>query len=186
MKSTKTPSSTRRQAGFTLIELGLVLAIVALVLGGVILAFQMHKNNTTKNLSVQYITLISSNAKQLFGQAGAYGDVNTEIAVRSGLIPRELRIAGTNTANNPYGAPITVTPGNGTGTNDLLVLGWGNVPGVEACNSIVRSVERDLRRVVVAGTTVKPLDGVLNSNTLTTACDVPAGVVALELAIGRS
>ena len=68
----------------------------------------------------------------------------------------------------------------------MLVLGWGNVPGVEACNSIVRAVERDLRRVVVAGTTVKPLDGVLNTANLTTACDVANGVVALELAIGRS
>lgn len=186
MKPTINATSTRRQAGFTLIELGLVLAIVALALGGVILGFQTHKNNNTKNLSIQYITYISSNAKQLFGQAGAYGDVNTEIAVRSGMIPRELRVAGTNTANNPYGAPITVTPGNGTGANDLLVLGWGNVPGVEACNSIVRAVERDLRRVVVAGTTVKPLDGVLNTANLTTACDVANGVVALELAIGRS
>ncbi len=185
MKAKQHSAAFHKQGGMTLIELGLVLAVVAIILTGSLIGYQTMMSRAAQNQSIQYITMISANAKQLFGQAGAYGDVTTEIAVRSGLIPRELRVPGTNTANNNYGVAITVAPGNGTGTNDLLVANWGGVPGGSVCSTIVRAVERELRRVVVGTTTVKPLDGALNTATTSTACDVN-GVVQLEVSIGRS
>ncbi len=173
-----------QQRGFFSVDLGLGLLIGSLLIGIAALAFSKNFRNTSLTANTQYIRTIASNAKASYGQRGVYGEVTTAMAVSSKLIPEELRDGQAVTATNPYGGVITVTPANGTGTNDLLVLSWPNVPSNQ-CNDLVTSVERDMRRITVNAVVVKPLDGVLNNATTATNCEA-AATVPVVFSIGRS
>jgi hypothetical protein len=175
---------SRKQRGVFSVELGLALLIGSLIIAAAAVFFSQNMRKTSLNTNVQYIQMIAGNAKTTYGQRGAYGDVTTAVAVRSRVIPAELRDGTAATATNPYGGVITVAPANGTGVNDLLVITWPNVPANQ-CNDLVTAISRDMRRITVNGVEVKPLDAALNNATTATNCEA-ADSVPVVFSIGRS
>lgn len=177
----------RRQGGFLSVELGLVLLVVAVLVVGAVAYYNSNLRKTSISTNVQQIQAIAGAAKATYGYQNLYGQVTTAVAVQGHLIPVSLRDGAASTATNNFGSAITVTPVNGTGTNDMLQVVWGNVPS-DQCSDIVLGVASSLRRVSVGATVVKPLDGAINIATLNTACEANTntGNVDLTLAIGRS
>lgn len=177
----------RRQRGFLSVELGLVLLVVAILVVGSVAYYNSNLRKTSISTNVQQIQAIAGAAKATYGYQNLYSQVTTAVAVQGHLIPDSLRDGAASTATNNFGSAITVAPANGTGTNDMLQVTWGNVPS-DQCSDIVLGVASSLRRVSVGGTVVKPLDGAMNIATLNTACEANTntGNVDLTLAIGRS
>jgi type II secretory pathway pseudopilin PulG len=180
-------NGNRRQRGFLSVELGLVLLVVAILVVGAVAYYNSNLRKTSISTNVQQIQAIAGSAKATYGYQNLYGQVNTAVAVQGHLIPDSLRDGAANTATNNFGAAIVVSPVNGTGTNDMLQVTWGNVPS-DQCSDIVLGVATSLRRISVGATVVKPLDGAINIATLNDACEANTntGNVALTLAIGRS
>ena len=175
--------------GFLSVELGLVLLVVAVLIVGAVLFFTDNMRKTSVSSNVQLIQAISGAAKSTYGARNDYANVTTTIAVRSHTIPTEMRDGSATTASNPFGASVTVAPAtSGTGgANDVLNLIWGNVPA-DQCSDIVTSVASAMRRIEIAGTDVKTLDGTLNNANLTTQCESAgtSGNVSITFVIGRS
>jgi type II secretory pathway pseudopilin PulG len=180
-------AAARRQDGFLSVELGLVLLVVAITVVGAVTYYSSNLRKTSISANIQQIQSIVGAAKASYGIQNRYSQVTTAVAVQSRIIPESLRDGTATTATNNFGSAITVASGNGTGTADMLLLNWGNVPASQ-CADIVLGTESSLRRVSVAGTIVKPLDSELAIATLNTACETNSntGNVALILAIGRS
>ena len=180
-------SHMRKQHGFSSVELGLTLLVVAILVVGAIAFFTSNLRKTSVQSNVQQIQALAGAAKATYGYQNLYGQVTTAVAVQGHVIPDTLRDGNDATATNNFGSPITVAPSNGTGTNDMLLVTWGNVPSSQ-CSDIVIGVANSLRRIDVGATNVKPLDGALDVGALNTACEVntASGNVDLTLAVGRS
>lgn len=175
------------QRGFLSVEMGLVMLVVAILVVGAVVFFNSNLRKTSIQNNVQQIQSMAGTAKATYGYQNLYGQVTTAVAVQGHVIPNSLRDGTAATATNNFGSAITVVPANGTGTNDMLNVAWGNVPA-DQCSDIVLGVASSLRRISVGATIVKPLDGTVAIAALNTACEVNTntGVVALTLSIGRT
>lgn len=174
----------KNQRGFSSVELGLTLLVVAILVVGAIAFFTKNLRQASITNNIQQIQSIAGAAKSTYGYNNQYGQVTTAVAVRGHLIPDSLRDGTAATATNNFGAAITVDPANGSGTNDMVKLVWGNVPSNQ-CSDIVTGISGSARQIQVGTTDVQALDGTLNIDTLTTQCET-GNVVSLNIFIGRS
>lgn len=180
-------SVRKNRLGFISAELGLVLLVVALLTIGAVTMYSNNLRQASINQNISDIQTIASTSKSAYGVSNLYGSVTTAVAVRSHIVPTNLRDGTAATATNSFGSAITIAPANGTGTNDLLSLTWPNVPSNQ-CLEIVNGVSPSMRRITVGGTVVKALDSSLVVATTTTACETNTsdGVVSITFDIGRS
>jgi hypothetical protein len=172
-----------KQKGWLSVELGLTLLVAALVIAGVVIGYRNSQLKTSISNNVSEILFTASNANSKYGTTGRYGDVTTEIAVRSGVVPSQLRTPGTDQAANRFGGVITVEPATVTAPNDVLEITWPNIPANQ-CSGIVTGVQAEFRVITVATETVK-IDGqALNFAALEEACESPRPVTAV-FSVGR-
>lgn len=171
------------QRGLSMIELGLVLIVVAIIGVGVYQAFANQQRRTEIDQNQAVISNILGALQAQFGKTNTYGDITTAVAVQSRVFPADLRIGTTNTAQNSYGGLIEAAPATCVSTNDCATLSWPSVPRAQ-CSEIVTLVQPYARRVQIGTTDVKPLDGALNVGTLSTTCD-GAATHTLVFTVGR-
>lgn len=168
-----------------MLELSIVLVLVSVVAFAAFVGYQRNARRVSVKDNTSLITETSAELKKKFGMTNNYGNVTTALAVQSRAIPEELRIPGTNTAQNSYGGLITAVPATLTQPNDAVQLDWNLVKQAE-CIDLVIGVNDVARRIEVpAGTAVKATDGMLNLATLATQCELAANT-AIVLFIGRS
>lgn len=176
MKTAQKRISIRKnQNGDFLVSLTIALIIVGLI---VMSAMNWYRENSAKadvSEAIKLVNSIGGNLRSQFGANNEYANLTTAIAVQSRAIPKSLRVTGGNTANNPYGGAITAVPVNCSGTSDCVSQSWANVPAAQ-CAELVLGTMSGARRITVAGTVVKPLDGSISSSGLGTACDAAAPV----------
>lgn len=170
-----------RQMGVSIIGvlLGLVLSGIALSI--VLTQYQAADSaqNVQKNIS-NVVTIIGS-AKANYGSL-AYGNLNTTTAIGSGVIPTSL-VVNSTTAANEWGGAVTLVDNSAT-TPATALLSWAAVPS-DICQQLVNGTHPAARRIQVAGSDVKPLDGTLNIATLNTRC-TSATAVAVTWTVGRT
>lgn len=171
-----------KQRGFSMLEIGVALIVIAGAAYAVFNAFENNSRRASIQDNTNAITQISADIKKKFGLNNQYAGVTTAVLVNSRTIPQEMR-TGAGTANNTYGGAITAAVQTLTVANDGLRLTWPRVPTSE-CMDLVTGTQQVARRVRVAGTDVKPLDGALNQTTLSTQCE-SAAVVTVDYDIGR-
>lgn len=129
----------------------------------------------------------AANLRMKYGSTNQFLQATTANAVRSSVIPAELRDGSASTASNAFGSAIVVAVDSLTGTSDAAKFNWGNVPSNQ-CSDIVSGTAGEFRKITVAGADVKALDSTLNLTTLETQCE-SAGVggnVSLVFWVGRS
>jgi prepilin-type N-terminal cleavage/methylation domain-containing protein len=173
----------RRQRGLTMVELSVVLVIAALLIAAVFTALNANQRRVELRDNQALITQIASELQGKFGRTGQYANTTLALAVQSRAIPEELRVAGTNTAQNGYGGLIALAAQTCTVANDCLDLTWPQVPQAQ-CMDLVIGTQNVARRISVNGVVVKALDGALNLGTLATNCEA-AGIVPVLYSIGR-
>ena len=173
-----------RQQGFLSLEAGLVLLVVALAIVAAVIYYRDNLRKTSINTNVTQMLATAGAARSTFGQANRYVDVTTAIAVSANVIPSTLRMGTEQTATNGFGGAIEAAPAQLTTANDALRIEWPNVPSGQ-CIEIAMGIQGELRRLDIAGTTVKPIDAPLNLATTTTACE-SAGTVAIAMFVGRT
>lgn len=174
----------RKQRGFGAIEFGLVLLLIGALIAAAVLFYRDSQRKQSVNNNTSDIIFISGNLVSKYGQLNRYGDVTTELGVKSGVIPAHLRVPGTDTAQNRFGGLIELTPTTLTSANDSVAITWPNVQSKQ-CSDIVTSVEGEFRVITVGGTQVKSDGNTLNIDGLESACDVDAPV-ELVFTVGRS
>lgn len=182
MKTQKTQPTNRQRGAFSL-EFGLVLLALLAIIATAVWWYRDNLRKTSVNDNTAQLMHISSNMISKYGKPGRYADVTSSIAVRSGVIPNNLRDGTGDTATNLFGGSITTAPDTLTGANDSVLLTWPGVPRNQ-CSDIVAGVAQEFRRIDVAGATVKADAGQLDVAALEDACD-GADTLDLSLYIGR-
>lgn len=167
--------SRTKQAGVSMIELSIVLVIVAVLSAAVFFGFQANSRRVEVADNISAVTETAASLKKSFGRQNLYTSLTpvatgTALAVQSRSIPENLRTTNT-TANNSYGAAITVLVGNLGVAGDSATLTWPQVPANQ-CMDLVIGTKDVARRITVGAVVVKPTDGVVNLATLATQCDI--------------
>jgi len=175
----------KNQRGFALLELTVAIILVSLLGAAAIYAYQANQRRTEVKENVTQVIETSAELQKKFGINNQYGAVTTAIAVQSRAVPSNLRVTGTNTAQNSYGGAITAAPLTLTSADDSIALTWSNVPQSQ-CIDLVQSGHQVARRVRVAATVVKVLDTAAPVvATLATQCE-SADRVDVIFDIGRT
>lgn len=98
-----------KAAGFSLIELLLVIGFIA---GALVLAFVTYPKvqaTNRANVEAQHITIFSGGIKNLYATAQNFSTLTNKVLVDSKVVPDDLQVAG-SAINNIWGGDITVAP----------------------------------------------------------------------------
>lgn len=166
----KTNRRKNKQGGYTLIELGIVIALIAAALIIVIRAAGSVGSSSKASNETAAITQLISNAKAL-KSGGTYG-ANTNmvpILITANQVPGAINNGGT-TLTNQWGGDVTVI-GNGP---QLTVTDAG-VPA-DACQAVVTGVGNgDTTLTVTVGSSVVPTtNGTISTAAAASACGTTA------------
>lgn len=178
--------SNCRQAGFTLIEIGVVLLLIAIA--GIVVFTRFVDNRDSSNVN----TMASDLSKVAVSVASVFPAPQTFVALGNNVATANCAVLINNglfqgtSFRAVGGVPPDLrhlfddgTVGCGAATlvnaNDGFTLQFNGMRD-DTCSKLVRASESNARRVSVNGTVVKPLNGQLNPATLGTQCTIVASV----------
>jgi PilS N terminal len=175
-----TIKSTRRQKGNGLIFAVLGIAMLGI---GVAAALPLFTNNTAKagvEASInEHIDLIAD-LKRNYSQTNYVG-VTTAAVAQQGIFA-SLRNADGVSATNRWGGAITVADNNAVLPGTSILTSTAVVR--DDCARFVNGIAGSLRQISIAGTVIKPTDGIVNPVTLGAQCQ-SAATVLMSGVIGR-
>ncbi len=160
--------SRKKQGGFTLVELVVVLAIIVAAIGAII-ARQMSASQTSKVQSeAGNLQAIVGKVNSTFAGRPNYVGATTAFLLAQGAFPTSM-VNGGAVVNTWQGA-VTVAAGAGNTTVDITYAG---VP-TSACIELVANTSRSYNEVTVGATKTKNGAAVADLTATQTACSAAA------------
>lgn len=166
----------RKQGGFTMVELGLVLVVAAIALVGVITYFS---NNSTAAQSQQLVNdLTSLSGKVKSAYANNYGAITNAKLDTGGFfngLPALNDVAGVVTTNLG-GGTLTVAPGTVTSANDSVMYTITQIPDA-ACIPLVSAMAKGATKLLVGAKVVKAVGAKADPSQIICANDANTVVI---------
>ena len=160
----------KRQRGFSLIELIVVVAIVGLVAAAVISRSASTQQSTQIQTESQNLQSIVGKAKSVFAGRPNFNGATTAFMLANGAFPTSM--VNNNVVTHSWNGAVTVAPGANPTTLDIT---YAAVP-TAACIEFVSSQSRPYVEVTVAGTAVKNGAAVADTGATQAACESAATV----------
>ncbi len=132
----------KRQAGFTLIEIIIALAVIGVAIAGMLYYQNRAEAGQKANNSVSALTSMVGNIKSTFAPANSFAGVTAGNLVSAGLVVEPFTGAGT-AITDPWGNAVVI--GGAPGFFGIGVL----APNSEICMKIVTGLVRSAARVTV-------------------------------------
>ena len=165
----KTIRKWKKQLGFSMIELMVVLAVIGAAIATVLIYQQRAQSNNQANNVVQAQTSMVNKIRMFLGPSGTYNALSTAAVIAMNVAISPLIVNATaGTINDPWGNALTFT-GNaavaGSPTSFVITIG-GTTAAIdhESCNIIASSLVNGAD-VVHIGLTANLTTGVLGSIT---------------------
>lgn len=175
--------SIKKQRGFTLIELGIVLA-----LSGIVLFYAVSKMTSTGDqvraqALVGELAQIVQNTKRLYATQGSYNGVTIAALRNNTVFPSSWNGTAAGTITGPFTGAVTVGATTLTTADDAVMITTPNVP-TSVCSEAARMLADGVNIITVGGTVVKANNGALNIDTLGTQCSA-ANSVSFAVTFGK-
>lgn len=166
---------TRRQKGFTLVEISIAVVVAAALLFGVFWLVGVIGERSAVKDEIQNFTTLANDTRTKFRNQGSYTGITPAVLVQLGVVPPEM-VRGTNIVTawetNLDVAPTTLNGNAGDGVRFTYTLPR------KSCSDFIDGVARNAARITVGGTVVKNVPGgvnTVNQANVATACNAPAG-----------
>lgn len=152
MKKTMSAPSLNRsvrralQAGFTVVEMMVVLAIGAVLIAGAVYGYQMVYTSKAQN-EMKYLDQAMECSRNVYANQANFAGAAIATLVNNNCFPASLAVGkatATATVNNSFGGAITVAAVNLNGTNDGLEI---TIPGLpsDVCVNMLRLMSKPAR-----------------------------------------
>jgi prepilin-type N-terminal cleavage/methylation domain-containing protein len=162
-------NSPRKAKGFTLLELLLVVAIVAIALAVLFFLFGKVQSKSTAQTEAQNLVTMAADVKGLFSPQGNFTNINDQVLVQNNVPPTGM-VSGTNIVNG-WGGAVTVAAA-GTGDSEATFQ-YDGVPTGDSCSGFVQGAQSAFSTITVNGQTVKDVTtgAQFSAATLGAACN---------------
>lgn len=185
---TLSQAAKKRQAGYTLVELSIVMAVVAAIMvGGLMAARKVYLSTSINNQSKDSVTVISKLQRQYAGRGGTTG-LTTDVAAGLGIWPtnRAINNNGTWTVNGAVSGTTewvsaNTTAATGLSTNSGFIYTIKNVPSA-GCSELVTSMD-SLAGYIWVNATTAGAESTAPATSVPTTGRVKASGAALSLAL---
>lgn len=161
--------NNRKNKGFTLLELMLVIAAAIALIGiGLLIYRQVQSSSTGLSASTSVMQLTSS-IKQLYPNPNFTG-VNVQTLIDTKKAPEQMVVG--NTLVNTWGGQVTIAAANyNGGTNNAVAITVAGVP-TDGCNNLIAAVQGSFQVIEVGATKVKDDANsvAFNTNTVAAQC----------------
>ncbi|MCA3155374.1 MAG: prepilin-type N-terminal cleavage/methylation domain-containing protein [Burkholderiales bacterium] len=155
-----------RQSGFTLVELGIVLALIGIGLFFAISKMQETGDASRAQNTASDISVVVQNVQRYYATAATFPDpfVPADL-IANRVVP--VKWADGAALVGPFGGVPALTRQAGLAGEANITI--PNVP-TRVCSEMARIMADGFREIAVAGVVVKPVNGVLDLNALGTQC----------------
>lgn len=176
MSKRSTPSfkSRKQSRGFSLIEFGIVVALIAGATVIVYLMFSGRNDSATASAEAQNFTMMAADAQQKWRAQGNFTGINAEALINNGVVPSTMVVG--STIETRWNTPVTVAAGTITSAGDSAVFTY-QVPR-RSCADFVTQAGSSAVVVAVDGTDVKNVpagENTMNVTTVGSSCDSTSG-----------
>ena len=171
----------RTSKGFTLIELGIVLALIGIGLFYVISKLGETSDASKAQNLVSDLSGSITNTKRLYVTQQSYSGVAIATLRDNAVFPTSWNVGGTITG--PFTGAITVAAATLSTANDAATITVPNIPS-RVCTEVARMMSDGVNVMAVGGTTVKANNATLNVAVLGTQC-AAATSVPMAFTFGR-
>lgn len=181
-----------RQGGFTMVELGIVVAIAAAILVIALTVVPTVLSNNRSNAEMQELPSVVTNIQKAYSNAPNYNGATLDAVIRLNALPSErvtIPAAGLATAANRWGGTITMAVATITSTDDIVRLVYTGVTERE-CKTVIQGLGGLTRRIYVDsansgtagnGTIVKADGAAVVLATLGTACGTVTNSITYDI-----
>ena len=169
-------SLKKRQSGFTLVELGIVVAIAAIIIGIGLVVVPSILASTRANAEISELPTITTKIQRAYANQPNFAALTQAGIVNLNVFPESVVNKTAGTIANRWGGAVTIAPATLKQANDAVAITSADIPTAE-CLQIGQGVEGAMRKITV-GTTVVKADGVSAADpaALGTACNAAATV----------
>ena len=185
---------TKKQLGFTLVEIMIVLAIIGTAIGGVLYYQSRAENTQAATKTSSDVALMASKIKTYFRPSNSYTGVTASSINGMALVSAPMKFDGTNMVD-PWGTTMTV--GGGT-LSFAISMGGATAPiDKEICTSLATALSDKATAVRIgaaasvstSGSTAGTISGgnlykgagtSADPSALTTGCNEASTVIAMQ------
>lgn len=175
----------KKAGGFTLIEFGIVAALLAVAAMGVYTLYNNKKDTSIASNEAQMFTMMAADAQSRFSAQGSYENADAASLVANGIVPNTM-VSG-DSINTRWNTTVDVTSASLYGNANAGLQFTYSVPA-KACSDFVSQAQASAVLVSVAGSPVKDAQNdttsALDVAALGTACGT-SGSTAVSLTISR-
>ena len=165
----------QRQAGATLIEIIMVVALIAIITIGALVYYNTAQDGSRVQEAVGNVTALSAVIRNQFSTQGDYAGITQDVVMRFGGVPESMLVKnGVNPRNlkhpwnNAVGA-VTIATATTTAADDSFEITLNRIPA-KLCNDLVSKTYRHFLRTEVGSTAVN------NVASISTACGTSGDV----------
>ena len=158
--------------GFSLLEILLVLAIAAALVIGAFIIYPKIQASARVDTEAKNLATITAGIKSLFGSQATYIGLSLDSANNAQIFPDNMVLSSTRARYNAWrgeGSLSAEQDGPSNVMGNSFSITYKGVPA-EECSKLVSSVAGYFYIIKVATTVVKPADGTLDIDSLTTQC----------------
>jgi len=130
-----------RQAGFSLIEIIVVLAIGALIVAGALSLYSSASSSQSSSQLYSDLSAIRASVKTLYSTQGGYGTASlNSILINAKKVPTTMSVSGT-TINHALNGTVTVTGATGNFTMTVTEIPTDVCIGLLSAASVFTSIQ---------------------------------------------
>lgn len=177
----------KKNRGFSLIEFGIVVALIAGATVIVYLMFSGRNDSATASAEAQNFTMMAADTQQKWRAQGNFTGIDAASLVNNGVVPSTMVVG--NTIETRWNTPVTVAAGTINSAGDSVVFTY-QVPRRSCADFVTQAGSSAVVVDVAGGTTVKDVpngDNTMDVSALGGACDTTAdgGNVPVALTVTR-
>lgn len=158
----------KRQAGATLIEIIMVVALIAIITIGALVYYNSAQDGSRVSEAVAGVTALSAVVRNQFSTQGNYNGVSETVVMRFGGVPESLIVRnGANAVNlkhpwNNAAGSVTVAAAQTTAPEDSFRITFNQVPAA-ICNDLLSKTYRHFLRTEVGTAVVASVAAITNA-----------------------